>query len=207
VKLQKAKFSFSTKDKYVTFEISVKVSADFRFFYSTAELPDQLRKLDRAPSTPREYFDSFHELQSSINSLTEEFEISLIEETKTRVILYAIETEAVHGKRIDIKFYVCQKVEIGSLKGSSSIRYYKEEKQSSRYYSSTNLTEFNTYQIFDDKYLEMAWSVERENWFKEMETSIEKLAHQLRQGFGKTPELLARKIDQGAKLLLAGGEK
>lgn len=203
MKLPKAKFSFSTKEILKTFELDIKISSTFQFFYTTEDLPTELLNLPNSPHGPRQYFDSFHSLESSINDLVAEFEVSLVEETKTKVILYAIDTESHRGQKIDFRFIVAQRVEIGRKRGDASVRYFQETKRSGHHIGN-DLSELNTHSHFEEDFLEMAWTAEREAWFKSMENSIEKLAQRLTLGFGKAPEILARKIDPGAQFLLPG---
>ncbi len=199
-------FGFSTKDKYIEFDLSIKLSTDFKFFFWTKDLPPQLQDLKATSSQDRQYFDSFYELKTAVTQLIEEFEVSLLEETKTKVILYQIETETVHGQTINFKWYVCQKVEISNMDGRKEARYFRENTTTSGHYS-TSLSELSTHQIFDDNFNEMAWTSERALWFKSLEESVNELAQRLTLGFGKKPEILARKIDQGAKFLLTGVER
>ncbi len=200
MKLPKAKFGLSTKNKFIPFELTVKVSTEFKFFYVSEELPEQLR--DKVYGV-RQYFDSFQSLEGQVESLIADFEVELIEETKTQVILYAIETrDDWRAQSIDFRWVVAQKVEIGHKKGERSVRYYTEEKRSGHHVGA-NLTELSS-SAFERDFLEMAWTNEREAWFKGMDATLEKLIHQLKIGFGKTPETLARKISQGAQFLLSG---
>lgn len=203
--LPKAKFGFSTKDKYIEFELTVRVSTQFKFFYRAEELPAQLREQVYGE---RQYFDSFHELEAQVNNLIAEAEISLIEETKTKVILYNIQTNARHGQSIDFQWIVVQKIEISNKK-SKNVKYYEETKRGAGYQAGTTMNELSTYHVFGDRdsFHEMAWSMERENWFKNMDQALATMAHRLNIGFGKTPEILARKIDQGAQFLLTGSDQ
>lgn len=193
------KYGFSTATEFVEFELTIKVSTDFRFFYLSAELPEQLREMVHGP---RQYFGSFYELNAQVESLIAEAEISLIDESKTKVILYALETDA-DGK-IDFRWRVCQKVTLTS-KRSSSVRYYNE--RSYRGHSAGRMMDELSTHAFDGDPLEMPWTLEREAWFKSMSEAIEKLIRILKSGLGKSPEILARRIDQGAQPLLGGRDE
>lgn len=193
----KAKFGFSTKDKYVEFELTIKVSTEFRFFFLVEELPDQIREKAYGK---RMYFDTFTELQSKVEDFIAEFEVSIIEESKVKVIIYAIETgDRHHGRQIDFRWRVAQKVTTSGKKATNDT-YFEEVHRSGRH-TGTDMREIQS-SDFSNDFLEMPWSAEREAWFKAMEDSIASLSHRLDSGFGKTPEILARRIDQGAKLFL-----
>lgn len=190
------KYGLSTATEFLEFELTIRVSTDFKFFYNSAELPEQLREQVHGA---RQYFDSFYELNSQVESLIAEAEISLIEESKTKVILYSLTTDE---GRIDFRWRVCQKVTLTS-KRSSSVRYYDE--RSYRGHSAGRMMDEMSTHAFDGDPLEMPWTLEREAWFRSMGEAIEKLIRVLKSGLCKSPEILARRIDQGAQPLLGGG--
>lgn len=207
--MSKVKFGFSTKEKFIEFEIDVKLSKEFQFYYTVSELPSQLLALPSVPSSKRVYADSFHEIQKSVRDLCEEFEVSLVEETKSKVILYCIEHNNDKGELIDFRYKVVQKVELKrqSKKGTDvETRYYSEDHETG-YSIGVRMTAISTHVYFDDDFKEMNWSREREAWFIEMNRAISKLAERLEINFGGKPEILARKIDQGVKLLMGAKDE
>jgi hypothetical protein len=213
MKLQKAKFGFSTKEKYIDFELEIKVSADYRFFFSLKDLPKELQDAESCPPgrNGRCFFDSFYELNTAIQGLIDEVEVSLIDELKTKVIIYSCDCNDRHGKQLDFRWRVVQKLEIrkNTKKHGETldVSFFEETKSSSDYQVSTNLRRINTHDIFDENFSVMAWTSEREAWFQEMDRAIAKVSERLVNGFGAKAEVLARKIDQGAKLLIASGEE
>lgn len=198
------KFTVSAPKGLIEFELTIKVATDFRFFYSTEQLPEQIRSLPEASRSPRQYYDSFRDLKESVEKLIESFEMSFVDESKTKVILYSMDYSDDNGQAIDFRFFVLQK--ITSNRGKNvDVNFFEESVQSSEYHKGITLTRVETYNRFEDKYLEMAWSIEREEWFNAMAKSIQNLADQLKSGFGSRAEILARKIDQiGANYLLDG---
>jgi len=204
-KKQAATFSCSTKDELVRFQLQIGLSTEFRFFYTTKELPEFLRALERCPPGERRYFDTYHELRQEVEALIAEFEISLIEETKTRVILYHISFDDTGGKHVlEFKYLVAVRISAGGHRKHDSVRFFLERQYNGRS-TGTALDEISSYQIDSDR-LEMAWTKEREAWFRAMEDSVRSLGQKLTAGFGTVPEVLARKIDQSAQFLLTGGD-
>jgi len=207
MKLPPIKFIFSVKDDYKEFELPVKVSTGYKFFYTTADLPKELQELEACPYGDRQYFDTFHELERSVRKLIEEIELSLVEESKSKVILYAVGHESGRKQQIDFRFVVVQKVEMKRKERSgpvTEVKYYEERFHSGRDIGKV-LDEFDAFHVFDEKFEEMPWSKEREAWFRDMEARVQRLGEQLKMGFGDKSAILARRIDAGAKFLLNGG--
>ena len=210
-KILTAKFGFSTKDRYKEFDLSIKVSpADFRFYYNPEELPVEIKALEECPKNRQMYFESFNELSGSIKELCDIVELAFIEESKEKVILYSVNIESNFGDIIDFRFLILQKIVLRKVrkgKVEEDVNYYKERNRahSDGYAYQNSMDQLNTYSYFDDDFKEMVWTKERELWFDEMSSAIKVLSRNIKNGIGKNPEILARRIDQGAKLLLSGG--
>lgn len=206
MKLPKVKFSFSTKDGLREFELDVRVSTEFKFYFAVSQLPEELRSLSIAPNGPRVYKSSYFEIEQEIDALITDYELSIVDEHKEKVILYSIGyTDRHSGQKISFTWRTAQKLELRSGK-STKVEYFTERKSSGYGHHSQALDPINTYEIFDDKFEEMPWSREREEWFRSMEAAVEALAQRLKKGFGTRPELLMRRIDQGAQVLLMAPE-
>jgi hypothetical protein len=203
----KRKFMYSTPKAAKFFELEIKVSHDFKFYFTAEHLPAELREDFQGVLMKREYFDSFYELEQKVTEVIGEFEARFVEETKQKVIMYEISYDENHkGHNITFQFEVLQRVEIGKKKGKET-HYYKERRRDHGFGPAhKTLDEFNTAQF--DEANEMAWTAEREAWFIKMAESVKTLGNQLLQGFGKHAEILARKIDQGTmnQLLLPKGD-
>lgn len=194
------KFEYSTAKELKQFDLEIKMSTDLRFFYTVNQLPKEILDRDLAPGGDRQYFDSYYELHDSVMRIIAEFETAFVQENKTKVILYAIDTKSYDShQEIDFRYEVVQKVEIGNSKGTTK-KYYKERHHSGRA-TGTTMDELS-HSAFNDEFKEINWTKDREEWFKKMNHAIETLSRNLESGLKQTPEVLARKIDQGLSFQL-----
>jgi hypothetical protein len=169
------------------------------------DLPQELRDLKDAPPGDRRYHEDFESLRTEISKLIATFEISLIEDTQTKVILYFINYAETHkGTELAFEWLVAQKVVSGGDRHGSKAHFYKEH-VARGYGAGITRTEVG-YSDIDHNRLEMSWTKEREAWFEQMDRALRDLGQRLTAGFGAVPEVLARKIDQGHRFMLAGGE-
>lgn len=199
------KFEFMHNSVLVSFNLDIKVSTDFKFYFTTAQLPEPLQKLPNCSLRDRQYFDSFKELEDSVTKLIEEIELAEVEEIKKTVILYQIEHEEGGVQQISFRYKVVERVEIKSSnpRKSSEINFYEKRDHRAGFGFGVNYDSFNAYSFFgSDSYKEMPWTKERELWFKEMEEAIAVLGRRLVKGFGGNSALLIKKIEQGNQFLL-----
>jgi len=200
-------FEYCTKKDVIKFDIIIKLSVDFKFFYSCDELPEDLRNLPTAPYGKRQYFDSFGELKNQITDLIAEYEVTLVDEVKTKVILYSVDFhERVNS--IDFKYDVVQKITQQRIGRHDEVNYYTEAKQRDHYGTNTGtrLDPFNATHRLGDDIKEMEWTREREAFFISMDRAIARVQDLIKDGLGSKAQILAKKIDHGGRFLLTGDQ-
>jgi hypothetical protein len=200
-KLPTVRFVFFKDKQQHHFEIQPKISTDFKFFFATKELPKAFFEIEGKPYTDRLYFDTFHELRDSIDKMIDEIEMSEVEENKTKVILYSVDTESNRGVLIDFRWKVLHKVEVTkqTKKGVvKDVTFFEEHRRGSDYHKSVSFDSCNLYNYFSEDIEEMIWTGEREAWFRSIEIAINDLTKKIKAGFGSQSSVLAKRIDAGA---------
>ncbi len=208
MKIPPVRYDMSLKDGIVRFELPIKVSTNYRFYYASKDLPLELHGSD-PHAGDRRYFETFDELDSHIRKMIETLEASQIDELKEKCILYSLDhDDDWNAESIGFMFFVVQKVTLKrEYKGEihDDVTYYREVNHGAGTRGNT-LQEFDASSKFDGSFKEMAWSDKREAWFFEMIQAMATMAKRLKQGLTGRAEILARKIDQGSRLLLTNGD-
>lgn len=197
------KFRYTNDKETREFELPIKVSTEFKFFFTAADVPEELHSFADYIGK-RRYFDSFSELERYIDEMIEKYEASFIHETREKVIVYAFITEEVYrcdaGERLTLAYSVVWKYSTGAGKET---RYLKEQftRGETRFEQEDPLNNISEQRHRDNKIQEMPWTAEREAWFEALVSQLGKLKEQIKKGIGGNAPVLARKIDQNVKLL------
>lgn len=181
------------------FDLEIKVSKYFEFYYSGSDLPQELvdSVINHAIVISKQNkFSNIRDLDDHVNSIIEKFETKFIEQTRRDVIIYSINFDSRDGDKKSLRFNFEKAVAIAEKRVGfeASTRYFKERLHIGSYdgIKTPLLDELDSVHGWK----EMDWTAERELWFTAMANSIEALGERLKQGIGKSPEVLGRKIDQ-----------
>ncbi len=200
-------YIYSTLKSGKRFAIEIKLSTNFKLYFSGDEIPEELQKSYTGVLEKQNKFDDFDQLNSKVLMIISEFESKFVEETKKKVILYSINyDENNRGQTIGFNYLVVQKITTQGPKDTDTKYYQERILRNGTDFVQTKLDNVNTYSYFDDKFMEMIWSKERELWFFKMQDSVKCLGMRLLEGFGERAEILSRKIDQGIMNQLLIGE-
>ena len=206
-------YSYVNKAGLTSFKIDVKLSAEFKIYITTEQIPEEIR--EKVGFVPKRLSgDSMDEIDSKIAEYINKFEESFVEEEKSKVIIYKLSYSeassynddryghrALTGPVLAFAFRVLWRVEFRNPNKEPEIKYYYEAVDRGRgRISNKRMEEVDV----PDNSKEMAWSPEREEWFDSMEKQIKRLANQLKVGFSPVGDLLAKRIDASSNFLLEG---
>jgi hypothetical protein len=202
---QKKEFDYVTKGGEVkSFTINVKINTYLKLYFATSELPEELvRTSTESLKQGNNTFDKPDDLFNFVNRIIEDHESSFTEETRSKVILYELNSKSKDDSaEIDFRFKVLTKV-VTKKGGEETAKYYEERLLvggSLKFHNSTHqdimLDLFDHNHFFTyDQYLEMAWTAERQLWFENSLDLMRELALKIRSGFGTKPQVLAKRID------------
>lgn len=199
------KYTYIKKKGMGEFEVEIKLSSDFKLFFTSDQIPEELLKSYSGHIPKRVYGDWFQDLNKKILDIITEYEATFVEEAKSKVILYGVKYNDNIGHKIYFNYIVAQRLDITSSKKKET-KYFEERSPiGNGSFRQKVLDEISPGREFDDiDYAEMPWTAEREAWFEAMATKIRDLAHQLEEGFGESSEVLAKKIDHGGSQFLLG---
>lgn len=187
------KYRYTTDIETFEFIVTFRVSTEFKFYFSTADIPEPIRE---HLSPRRLYAETFFELDSKITDLIEKYEASFVHETRVKIIAYFFDSDHVRhadgGHELRMGYRVLWEFQSGDEK-----KYLEERRRGVFDPVSEPFNDLRR----GTKTQQMEWTAEREVWFQNVSKQIEVLSRQIKQGFGSTPTVLARKIDQNVKLL------
>lgn len=192
------KFSYSTDKATYSFDLPIGLSVDFKIFFSMDDIPECLRK--HITGYRRVYFDDFYSLERTIDAGIEAYEATFVEETKERVIVYFY----YHGEsrgRCDLSHFLDLGYKVvWEFRSGNDIKYLNERGDE------LHKSDLVGHEWREVKIQTLAWTQEREDWFKGVIGQVESLARVIKKGIGSAPGVLARKIEQNIQLRLEGGK-
>lgn len=206
---QKKIFYYNTKDAQKEFTLNIKLNTECRIYFNTNELPEEIVKAsNQTLKQGNNFFDEYSDLSKLIYSLIEDFELTFVDDVKSKVIIYILNTESDDEKqKIDLRYKVVTKI-VANKKSGAEKSYYTERllvggaKTNNGTKQSFMYDFFNSYHYFNsDDFLEMDHTPERELWFENTLQTMSELADKIRHGFGNKAQVLASKIDKNKDLL------
>lgn len=200
-KIKQVRFSYHTKTEWKHFYLTIKVGADFKFYFDLAELPKEITDLLGQQHEFHFTADQFNDLRLVVEERIKSFEKMIADEGKRKVIVYTVslngEVQAANGRTV--RMHDLDSVGHGVPGMAVRYRVGWEHRIGGQ---KTYADDFgNQMAVYDsDKVID--WTPERERWFQQVTTNLEQLILKVHRFFNvQKPNALLKVIDNGQLLI------